>query len=160
MSKPHLPNQNLGEFILTNPNLMVPSRGKIYSVNEGNSKYWTEGCHEYFNNLKNPKEDKPPYSLRYVGSMVADVHRTLLHGGVFAYPADKKSKSGKLRLLYECFPMAFIMEHAGGYASSGQEPILDVQPKTIHERSPIILGSREDVLDFESVTRKVARANI
>lgn len=114
----------------------------------------------YFTGLKNPQGDKPAYSLRYVGSMVADVHRTLLHGGIFAYPADKKSKSGKLRLLYECFPMAFVMEHAGGYASSGQGPILDLQPKTIHERSPIILGSREDVLDFERVACGTAWTNV
>ncbi len=89
--------------------------------------------------------------MRYVGSMVADVHRTLLYGGIFAYPSDKKSKSGKLRLLYECFPMAHVIEHAGGKASTGKLPILDIVPKSIHERSPIILGSKDDVEDFERV---------
>lgn len=94
-----------------------------------------------------------PYSLRYVGSMVADVHRTLLHGGIFAYPADKKSKNGKLRLLYECFPMAFITEKAGGLASNGMMPILDLIPSSIHERSPIILGNPSDVTKFESICK-------
>lgn len=84
--------------------------------------------------------------------MVADVHRTLLYGGIFAYPADQKSKSGKLRLLYECFPMAFIIEHAGGYATTGTEPILDINPSNIHSRSPIFLGSKDDVQDFEKLS--------
>lgn len=126
--------------------MQVPERGKVYSVNEGNSQFWDDGCTAYFNHLKGlPK----PYSARYVGSMVADVHRTLLTGGIFAYPADKKSPSGKLRLLYECFPMAFIMEKAGGKASMGSGRVLDIQPISIHQRSPIILGSRLDVEDFE-----------
>lgn len=90
-------------------------------------------------------KQKSPYSLRYVGSMVADVHRTLLDGGIFMYPADSKSKNGKLRLLYECFPMAFIMEKAGGKASSGTTRILDILPDSIHQRSSIILGSMDDV---------------
>lgn len=86
--------------------------------------------------------------------MVADVHRTLLYGGIFAYPADQKSKSGKLRLLYECFPMAHIIEHAGGRASTGKAPILDIVPKAIHERSPIFLGSDLDVKDYEMISRQ------
>ncbi|CAH1763513.1 2281_t:CDS:2 [Entrophospora sp. SA101] len=102
----------IGEFILTHPNIKIPSRGKIYSVNEGNEKYWYEPCKKYFNSLKYPPEGKNPYSARYIGSMVADVHRTLLYGGIFAYPADKKSKNGKLRILYECFPMAFLTEQS------------------------------------------------
>ncbi|CAJ0830567.1 12073_t:CDS:2 [Entrophospora sp. SA101] len=93
-------------------NIKIPSRGKIYSVNEGNEKYWYEPCKKYFNSLKYPPEGKNPYSARYIGSMVADVHRTLLYGGIFAYPADKKSKNGKLRILYECFPMAFLTEQS------------------------------------------------
>lgn len=142
---------NLGEFILTNPDMQIPERGKTYSVNEGNSAYWTAGCAAYFASIKSAAAGKAPYSARYVGSMVADVHRTLLTGGIFAYPADSKSKNGKLRVLYECFPMAMVMERAGGRAVTGTGMrVLDVVPKGIHERSPIILGSRLDVEDYES----------
>ncbi|KAI9168364.1 Fructose-1,6-bisphosphatase [Blastocladiella emersonii ATCC 22665] len=150
----------IGEFILTHPNIRVPSRGKIYSVNEGNAVYWDAACTEYFAALKARKVDgKPaPYSARYVGSMVADVHRTLLYGGIFAYPADAKSKSGKLRVLYECFPMAFLLENAGGRASTGTAPILDIQPDKIHMRSPIFLGSADDVADLEAAYAKHSAA--
>lgn len=111
--------------------------------------HWTDGCRAYFDSIKRPAApEKTPYSLRYVGSMVADVHRTLLYGGIFAYPADKKAPSGKLRLLYECFPMAYIMEKAGGLATTGRSAILDVVPDAIHARSPIVLGSRQDVEDY------------
>lgn len=131
--------------------MQIPERGKTYSVNEGNSKYWEAGCRAYFDSIKNPADPaKSPYSSRYVGSMVADVHRTLLTGGIFAYPADHKSPKGKLRLLYECFPMAMIMERAGGLAINGKgKAILDIQPEGIHDRSPIILGSKLDVLDYQ-----------
>ncbi|KAI9218191.1 putative FBP1-fructose-1,6-bisphosphatase [Blastocladiella britannica] len=150
----------IGEFILTHPNIQVPSRGKIYSVNEGNAVYWDKACTEYFASVKtrtNPKDGKPaPYSARYVGSMVADVHRTLLYGGIFAYPADAKSKDGKLRVLYECFPMAFLMENAGGKASTGKSRMLDLVPTKIHQRSPIFLGSAEDVAEVEALYAKHA----
>ncbi len=136
---------------MTNPNMKIPDRGKTYSVNEGNSKYWLDGCKAYFDSIKYPAEGSSPYSARYVGSMVADVHRTLLTGGIFAYPADKKSARGKLRLLYECFPMAMVMEKAGGRAIDGKgNRILDITPSTIHERCSIILGSRLDVDDYDS----------
>ncbi|KER23351.1 hypothetical protein T265_08761 [Opisthorchis viverrini] len=95
-----------------------------------------------------------PYGARYIGSMVADVHRTLVYGGIFLYPATKTSKSGKLRLLYECYPMAYLMEQAGGSASNGEIPILDIQPRDIHERSPIFLGSSEDVADVLALIAK------
>ncbi|KAG9298940.1 hypothetical protein G9A89_015962 [Geosiphon pyriformis] len=144
----------IGEFILTHPNIRIPKRGKIYSVNEGNAIYWDEACTEYFNSIKFPPPGKNPYSARYIGSMVADVHRTLLYGGIFAYPADKKSRSGKLRLLYECFPMAFLVEQAGGKAISGFGRILDIVPEKIHARAPIFLGSKEDVEDFERINTK------
>lgn len=102
----------LGEFILTHPNMRLPKRRAIYSVNEGNAMYWDEPVKEYFNGLKYPVDKSgKPYSARYIGSMVADVYRTLLYGGIFAYPADKKSPKGKLRILYECAPMAMIMEN-------------------------------------------------
>ncbi|KNE64653.1 hypothetical protein AMAG_10010 [Allomyces macrogynus ATCC 38327] len=148
----------IGEFILTHPNIRIPSRGKIYSINEGNSVYWDDACKEYFTALKTREVNgKPaPYSARYVGSMVADVHRTILYGGIFAYPADKKSKSGKLRVLYECYPMAFLVEQAGGRASTGHARMLDYVPTKIHERSPIFLGSAEDVADLEACYAKLA----
>ena len=121
-------------------------------MNEGNAKYWDTACKEYFHSLKFPKDDKAsPYSARYIGSMVADVHRTLLYGGIFAYPADSKSPAGKLRVLYECFPMSFILEQAGGKASTGRGRMLDHTPKGIHDRSGIFLGSKEDVEAIEAL---------
>ena len=104
-------DNSIGEFILTPPNIRIPSRGKIYSINEGNSMYYHEPVLKYLESVKHPKgEGAKPYSARYIGSMVADVHRTLLYGGIFGYPEDKKSKSGKLRMLYEAFPMALLTE--------------------------------------------------
>lgn len=140
----------VGEFILTHPNITVPSRGKIYSINEGNSMYYHEPVIKYLESIKFPGEGKKPYSARYIGSMVADVHRTLLYGGIFCYPDDKKSKDGKLRLLYEGFPMAFLIEKAGGAAHTGKQRVLDVVPTDIHQRTPVFLGSKEDVADLLS----------
>jgi len=137
----------LGEFILTHPNITIPPRGKIYSFNEGNSMYFHPPVTAYLKSIKYPQPPKTPYSARYIGSMVADVHRTLLYGGIFGYPNDKKSKNGKLRLLYEAFPMAFLTEQAGGIATTGTKRILDIVPTSIHERCPVFLGSRDDVLD-------------
>lgn len=147
-------DSTIGEFILTHPDIRIPARGAIYSVNEGNSIYWDKGCTSYFASLKCPGDGKKPYSARYVGSMVADVHRTMLYGGIFAYPSDSRAASGKLRLLYECFPMALICENAGGRASTGSQRILDVVPTSLHQRSPIILGSTEDVKEFERFYRQ------
>ena len=141
-------DNGIGEFILTHPNIMLPDRGKIYSINEGNSAYYHEPVLKWLESVKFPKGDKKPYSARYIGSMVADVHRTLLYGGIFGYPDDKKSKTGKLRILYEAFPMAFLTEQAGGLATTGTQRILDVQPKSIHERCPVFLGSKDDVNDL------------
>lgn len=135
----------LGEFILTHPKLQIPKSRSIYSVNEGNSFYWPEGTRKFFESIKFP-EDGKPYSSRYIGSMVADVHRTILYGGLFAYPADKKSKNGKLRILYEGFPMALVIEQAGGEAINDKgERILDIVPTEIHQRSGIWLGSKDEV---------------
>lgn len=139
---------NLGEFILTYPSLRMPVQHPIYSVNEGNSLYWNEQIQQFFQALKRPPNDHhtKPYSARYIGSMVADVHRTLLYGGLFAYPCDRKNRDGKLRLLYEAFPMAFLVEQAGGKAINDKgERILDLTPEHIHDKSSIWLGSREDV---------------
>lgn len=141
----------LGEFILTHPDIKIPQRGKIYSFNEGNSMYFYEPVIKYLNSIKYPSQEngkKAPYSARYIGSMVADVHRTLLYGGIFGYPDDKKSKDGKLRLLYEAFPMAFLTEQAGGVATTGRMRILDIQPTAIHQRTPVFLGSKDDVEDL------------
>ncbi|KAL2819448.1 fructose-1,6-bisphosphatase class 1/Sedoheputulose-1,7-bisphosphatase [Aspergillus granulosus] len=137
---------SLGEFILTHPDMQLPAKRAIYSVNEGNSMYWDEWCNAYFHSLKNPGEGGKPYSARYIGSMVADAYRTLLYGGVFAYPADSKSPKGKLRILYECAPMAMVFENAGGLAvNSRMERLLSVQPEHIHDRSGVFLGSKEEV---------------
>ncbi|KAL9268619.1 Fructose-1,6-bisphosphatase, cytosolic-like protein [Drosera capensis] len=121
--------------------LQTPKKGIIYSVNEGNAKKWDGPTAKYVENCKFPKDGSPPKSLRYVGSMVADVHRTFLYGGIFLYPADKKSPNGKLRVLYEVFPMSFLMEQAGGQAFTGKQRALDLVPKEIHERSPIFHGN-------------------
>ncbi|KAL3457586.1 fructose-1,6-bisphosphatase [Aspergillus heterothallicus] len=137
---------SLGEFILTHPNMQLPAKRAIYSVNEGNSMYWDEWCNAYFHSLKHPEEGGKPYSARYIGSMVADAYRTLLYGGIFAYPADSKSPKGKLRILYECAPMAMLFENAGGLAvNSRMERLLSVQPEHIHDRSGVFLGSKDEV---------------
>jgi len=150
----------LGEFILTHPNMRIPKKRAIYSVNEGNSLYWSEPVKEYFNSLKlaqgttDGKEGKP-YSARYIGSMVADAYRTLLYGGIFAYPADKKSPKGKLRVLYECAPMAMVFENAGGLAvDSNMRRMLEVVPEHIHDRSGIFMGSLDEVQRVIDVHKK------
>ena len=128
---------------------MCPPRGSLYSCNEGNFARWTDGVKNWSNWIKGEdKEEGRPYGHRYVGSLVADAHRTLLKGGIFAYPADSKSPAGKLRLLYEANPMAFIFEQAGGVATTGSERILDLAPTALHQRTPLVLGSRDDVKDY------------
>lgn len=137
---------SLGEFILTHPNMKLPAKRAIYSVNEGNSMYWEEWTNAYFHSLKFPGEGQKPYSARYIGSMVADAYRTLLYGGIFAYPSDSKSPKGKLRILYECAPMAMLFENAGGLAvNSRMERLLEVMPEHIHDRSGVYLGSKDEV---------------
>jgi len=141
---------SFGEFILSHPNIRTPKKGKIYSINEGNYLYWHPGLKRYIKYLQ--EEDKVserPYSSRYIGSMVADIHRNLLYGGIFMYPADSRSPNGKLRLMYECNPMAFIVEQAGGRASNGKQRLLEVTPTSLHQRTPIFIGSEEDVLLVE-----------
>lgn len=146
-----------GEFFLSHENIRVPAKGSTYSVNEGNYARWPEGLKKWVDYLKgDDKATGRPYGARYVGSLVADFHRTLLKGGVFAYPADSKSAQGKLRLLYEAAPLAFIMEAAGGAASDGNQRILDVQPTELHQRVPLFIGSRDDVataVDFSQGKR-------
>ncbi|TYI88272.1 hypothetical protein E1A91_D04G196800v1 [Gossypium mustelinum] len=142
---------SLGEFILTHPDIKIPKKGKIYSVNEGNAKNWDEPTRKFIEKCKFPTDGSPPKSLRYIGSMVADVHRTLLYGGIFLYPADKKSPNGKLRVLYEVFPMSYLMEQAGGQAFTGKQRALDLVPGKIHERSPVFLGSYDDVEEIKAL---------
>ncbi|KAG4205839.1 hypothetical protein ERO13_A04G125800v2 [Gossypium hirsutum] len=142
---------SLGEFILTHPDIKIPKKGKIYSVNEGNAKNWDEPTRKFVEKCKFPTDGSPPKSLRYIGSMVADVHRTLLYGGIFLYPADKKSPNGKLRVLYEVFPMSYLMEQAGGQAFTGKQRALDLVPGKIHERSPVFLGSYDDVEEIKAL---------
>lgn len=136
---------SIGEFLLSHPKIRLPEP-KYYSVNQGYEKYWTEGIKRYTRWLQGEEGATRSLSLRYIGSMVADIHRTLLGGGVFYYPADTrdpKKPTGKLRLLYEANPMAYIIEQAGGYASTGRQPILDVQPTELHQRVPLFVGNRE-----------------
>ncbi len=141
---------NIGEFFLSQANVRCPTKGSLYSVNEGNYVRWTEGVKKWNAWIKSESlEDARPYGHRYAGSLVADAHRTLLKGGIFAYPADKKSPKGKLRLLYEANPMAFIFEQAGGTAIDGDKNILDIVPTALHDRTPLILGSKYDVDAFQ-----------
>ena len=145
---------SVGEFLLSHENIRIPERGSIYSANEGNYQYWRPEVQRYIDYLheKDPAS-KRPYSARYVGSLVADFHRTLLYGGIFLYPADTKEPKqpvGKLRLLYEAAPLALITREAGGRASTGTEDILGLQPTRLHQRVPLFIGSREDVTMAEA----------
>lgn len=120
-----------GEFVLTQENIQIPKAGKIYSFNEGNYQLWDDKLKKYIDDLKDPGPSGKPYSARYIGSLVGDFHRTLLYGGIYGYPRDKKSKNGKLRLLYECAPMSFIVEQAGGKGSDGHHRVLDITPTEV-----------------------------
>ncbi len=137
---------SIGEFLLSHEDLKIPAKGKIYSVNEGNYKYWQPGVKKYIKFLQEEnKEESRPYSLRYIGSLVADFHRTLLYGGIFMYPSDIRNKKGKLRLMYEANPLAMIVEQAGGVAMDGEQRILDIKPDSLHQKTPLFLGSSEDI---------------
>ena len=137
----------VGEFILSHPNIKSPQKGGIYSVNEGNRAYWDDRTKKIVNYFT--EEDKAtgrPYSSRYIGSLVADFHRNLTKGGIFMYPPDRKSPDGKLRLLYEAIPLAFIAEQAGGGAiDANGRWILELQPESLHQRTPLFIGSREEI---------------
>lgn len=143
---------SIGEFCLSHPNIKTPADGKIYSINEGNSGEFPAGVKDYLNWVKETdKATSRPYSARYIGSMVADFHRNLLKGGVFIYPPTAKAPNGKLRLLFECIPMGYIAIQAGGEATTGKQSILEVEPTEIHQRVPIVMGSKnmvEKVLSF------------
>lgn len=136
---------SVGEFLLSHPNICIPEHYSYFSVNLGRLIYWSEGVKRYTDYLQGSDGQIEPLSLRYVGSLVADFHRTLLAGGVFYYPADSlvtKKTKGKLRLTYEAAPLAFLAQQAGGYASNGDQNILDLQPTRLHQRTPLFIGNR------------------
>jgi fructose-1,6-bisphosphatase I len=142
---------SIGEFCLSHPDIKCPEKGKIYSVNHGNFFQYNEGVKKYINGCQNKTKDTGgPYTQRYIGSMVADVHRNLIKGGLFMYPGTTDKPKGKLRLLYEANPFAFIVEVAGGKATNGKQPILDVIPKELHERTPLFIGSKAMMAELES----------
>ena len=138
---------SIGEFLLSHPNICIPDPGqRIYSCNEGNYSKWSEGQRRLVDHLKGVDgENSRPFSSRYIGSLVADFHRNLLYGGMFMYPADAKSPGGKLRLLYEASPLAMIARHAGGKATDGVRPILEIAPSDLHQRTPLYIGTTEFV---------------
>ena len=142
---------SIGEFFLSHPDMKIPIQGNIYSVNEGNQLCWDDKQVNLINYFKQIDETTMrPYKARYIGSMVSDFHRTLLKGGIFMYPKDHKNPNGKLRFAFEASPLAFIVENAGGRASTGKERILDIVPSNIHQCVPLYIGSREDVKTAES----------
>jgi len=132
---------SIGAYLLAQENIRMPEAGRIYSVNEAYCSSFPEGIQRYLEWAKEAGD----YSSRYIGSLVADFHRTLIRGGVFLYPGTKKSPEGKLRLLYEANPLGFVAEQAGGVATDGSQRVLDKQPKTMHERTPLIIGSKDEV---------------
>jgi len=147
----------VGEFLLSHPNIRIPEEPQYYSANQGYQRYWSEGVRRYTDWLQGHDGTRETLSLRYIGSLVADVHRNLLSGGVFYYPADTKDPErphGKLRLLYEAIPLAFVAEQAGGYASDGRRAILDIRPMELHERTPLFIGNRDLVEKAEELIRK------
>jgi len=137
----------IGEFLLSHENIRIPERGRIFSVNESNYNYWSDGIRRLVDYFKSP-DTKPTYTARYIGSLVSDFHRNLLKGGIFMYPADTKDPKkphGKLRLMCEASPLAFVVKEAGGYASTGEKPILEIEPEGLHQRVPLFIGSKKDV---------------
>lgn len=145
---------SIGEFTMSHPNIKAPEFGKIYSVNHGNFFQYEEGVKEYITACqKKDKTNGGPYTQRYLGSMVADVHRNLIKGGIFMYPGTTDKPNGKLRLLYECNPFAFILEVAGGKATNGKERILDVIPHKLHQRSPFFVGSSGMMAELDTFMR-------
>ncbi len=152
---------SVGEFLLSHEDMKIPETCKIFSINEGNYNYWDEGTRRYIDYVKEVDEPtKRPYSSRYIGTFVSDFHRNLIYGGIFLYPIDYKDPEkpkGKLRLLFEAAPMAMIVEQAGGYASTGKERILDIVPTKIHQRVPIIIGTKAEVLIYEEFVKKYSQ---
>jgi fructose-1,6-bisphosphatase I len=143
-------DHGFGGFLLTHSRLQSPRRGKYYSANLGNYRRWEPNVRKFVDYLvEEDPETNRPYSLRYIGALVADLHRNLLDGGIYFYPGDEKNKTGKLRLLYECAPLAFLIQQAGGLASTGRERILDLHPDSLHQRIPLVIGSPHEVELYE-----------
>lgn len=152
---------SIGEFCLSHPNMKIPKTGKTYSINQGNYVHFPEGVKKYIQFCQ--EEDKAtsrPYSCRYIGSAVADIHRNLITGGVFIYPQTHSSPKGKLRVLYECNPFAFIIEQAGGKATDGFNRILEIQPNSLHQRTPFFAGSADMVEKSEGFMAKYSSAEV
>ncbi|MFC6099608.1 class 1 fructose-bisphosphatase [Olivibacter domesticus] len=149
---------SIGEFCLSHPNMKIPKDGTIYSINEGNYVHFPKGVKDYIKYCQvEDKETSRPYTSRYIGSMVADIHRNLIKGGIFLYPVSSAYPDGKLRLVYECNPMAFILEQAGGLATDGYQRILDIKPIELHQRAAIFLGSENMVLMLHSFLKEVKK---
>ena len=137
-------NPAIGTFYLSHPNMQYPKDGNIYSINEGNYVHFPQGVKDYIKYCQLEEGDRP-YTSRYIGSLVSDMHRNMIKGGIYIYPTSSKAPNGKLRLLYECNPLAFIAEQAGGLASTGKERILDIKPTRLHQRVPLFIGSKQMV---------------
>ncbi|MAO64944.1 MAG: class 1 fructose-bisphosphatase [Balneola sp.] len=152
---------SIGEFILSDRKIKIPDHGPIYSINEGSYNSWDMGLKKY---IKYCQEEDPdtnrPYSARYIGSMVADIHRTLIKGGIFIYPHSKKYPSGKLRLMYECNPLSFIIEQAGGMATDGHKRIMELEPEAIHQQTPIYIGSKKNVQKVMDFLNEYSTVNV
>lgn len=147
-------NPALGTYYLSHPNMVFPEDGNIYSVNEGNYVHFPQGVKDYIKYCQK-EEDNRPYTSRYIGSLVSDIHRNMIKGGIYMYPKSSKAQNGKLRLLYECNPMAFITEQAGGKASDGYQRIMDIKPTELHQRVPFFCGSKNMVDKLEDfIARK------
>lgn len=148
---------SIGEFCLSHPDMKTPRAGKVYSINQGYYVHFPQGVKDFIKYCQVYDErSKRPYSLRYIGSLVADFHRNLLQGGIFIYPATSQAPQGKLRLLYECNPLAFIIEQAGGRASDGFNRILDMKPEKLHQRTPFFIGSYDMVRKAEEFMKEQA----
>ena len=146
-------NPAIGTYYLSHPNMQFPDKGYIYSVNEGNYVHFPKGVKEYIKYCQEEKDDRP-YTSRYIGSLVSDFHRNMIKGGIYFYPSTSKSPNGKLRLLYECNPMAFLAERAGGKASDGFNRILDIKPTELHQRVPFFCGNKDMVETLETFMKK------
>ena len=152
-------NPEYGEFLLSHPHLRLPEPPAYYSVNASYYSRWSPGVQHFVDWLEGKDADSPNVSARYIGSLVADFHRNLLRGGIFCYPAEKGHKGGKLRLLYEAGPLAYLIEQAGGYASDGRRPILDIVPTHPHQRVALFMGNRSLVERLEAFIRQEEEAN-
>ena len=155
---------SVGEFLLSHPEIRIPEKGKIYSVNESYWNHWDEATRKVVSYFKSPDNDSgQPYNMRYIGSLVADFHRNLLAGGIFMYPADNrdpKKPHGKLRLMCEAAPLAMVVEAAGGLATDGKMSILEIEPQELHQRVPLFIGSKKDVQKVMEIYQREGNASV